>query len=205
MLKEKEKNKFVTVYSCACIAFLVSAFIYNLVLPFCWGNNPFDTYGTISLLCEHRKPYFWAWAFLVGGGYFLNFRYMYSKFGYKSKLLDFSNIMMVLGVLGVALSLDHSIQTWNAKRIIHWATTILYIVFIGVSLLVFFIANIKRDKVFIKLTAVCAGIVLLLALWFLVLGRSGMMEIVPNALVMIFIFVINFTPAVKLGKKGVNQ
>lgn len=180
-----------------CTAFLGAGMIINWVLPFCWGNNPFDTYGTLSLLCEHRKGWFWLWSVLVYGGSFLNMRYMYKKFDCKSKLLDVLNALMLISAAGVALSLDHSIETWNAKRIIHWIVTITLIVFLGASLLVFVLKNIKKQKAFIVLTAAVVAIIGVVALWFLVIGRSGMMEIVPNTLVMIFLFVVNFTPAVK--------
>ena len=38
-----------------CIITLIISFVYGLVLPFCWGNNPASELGTLSLLCEDRK------------------------------------------------------------------------------------------------------------------------------------------------------
>ena len=42
-----------------CIGALVCAFVYGLILPFCWGNNPASEFGTLSLLWENRKIFFW--------------------------------------------------------------------------------------------------------------------------------------------------
>ena len=42
-----------------CLVVLLAALVYGLVLPFCWGNDPADTHGTLSLLCEKRVGWFW--------------------------------------------------------------------------------------------------------------------------------------------------
>ena len=48
-----------------CIITLIISFVYGLVLPFCWGNNPASELGTLSLLCENRKIWFWLWSIMM--------------------------------------------------------------------------------------------------------------------------------------------
>ena len=191
------ENSKKTMIKVLCVAFLFAGLIYNWILPFCWGNNPFDAHGTLSLLCEHRKPYFWLWIVLVYGGALMNLRYLYKKYSCKSRLLDAANILMVISAVGIALTLDHSIENWNAKRVVHWIVTITLIVFLALSLLIFCLKKIKKQKAFIVLTAVLIAIVGFVAMWFLFLGKSAMMEVIPSTMVLILLFVVNFTPAVK--------
>lgn len=186
MLKD---NKVVKVL---CLVFLVSGFIYGLVLPFCWGNNPFDPLGTLSLLCEHRKIYFWLWIILGGGGLFLNINYMYDKFGKAGKFIKALPVIAVIFAVTIALTLDHSIANWNPKRIVHWVSTGGYVAFLFMSLAFYAIKNLKTAKIFRVILAAVFVIFLTFLVWFLAFGKSGMLEIVPYALLQIFLLVINF-------------
>lgn len=176
---------------------LICAFVYGLILPFCWGNNPLEPHGTLSLLCENRKAFFWAWALLTGLGSLLNVQYMYQKLGFKKKYLDVLNILAFISIITIALTLGHSIQDWNPKRVAHWIATGGYIAFLVASMLLYFLSNIKRQKLFAVLSVCIAAILGLFVVLFAVIGKSGIMEIIPNALLQIMLFVVNFTPIVK--------
>lgn len=183
-----------------CIAILAAAFVYGLVLPLCWGNNPLSPTGTLSLLCEDRKIYFWLWGILTCGSIALNTQYMYKKFSYKNRLFDAFCIMSVVSVCLVALTLGHSIEDWNPKRIAHWIATGMYIVFTIAPVLLFFLVNIKKYKGFV-LYAVCTVLIFSTFVFiFAFVGKSALMEMVPVALLQIFLFVMNFTPFVKVCK-----
>lgn len=193
-----EKSK---IFAPFCIGAIAVAFVYGLVLPFCWGNNPLSETGTLSLLCEHRQGYFWLWGILTCGSIALNTEYMYKKFMYKNKLFDVLCIMSVVSVCLVALTLDHSIADWNPKRIAHWVATGMYIVFTLAPILLFFIVNIKRFRYFGILTACTLLIFGTFVFIFAVIGKSALMEMVPIALIEVFLFIINFTPAVRVEEK----
>lgn len=183
-----------------CIAFLAAAFVYGAVLPFCWGNNPLDPNGTLSLLCEDRKPFFWLWAVLTGGCFMFNVQHLYMKFKYKNRVLDALLILSVLGMFAISATLGHSLEDWNPKRIAHWAGTVMYIVCIAAAVLLFFLLNLKI-KGFKLLTGLVGLMILGLAVWFFVFGKSGLMEIVPILGVEILLFVVNFTPLVKASEQ----
>lgn len=180
-----------------CITVLFCAFVYGLALPFFWGNNPASELGTLSLLCEDRKLYFWLWGILMSGGLILNTQYMFRKFSYKNKFL---NVLCVLGFVGmccIALTLGHSIEDWNPKRLAHWIATGFFIVFTLAPIALFFILNIKKYKSFKALT-VCTFLILsTFIILFAVVGKSAIMEMVPLALMQIFLFIVNFTPLIK--------
>ena len=180
-----------------CMTLLICAFVYGLILPFCWGNNPLEPNGTLSLLCETRKAFFWFWALMTGLGSVLNVQYMYHKLGSKKKYLDVLNVLAFISIITIALTLGHSINDWNPKRLAHWIATGGYIVFLVASMLLYFLSNIKRQKLFAVLSACIAAILALFLVLFAVIGKSGVMEIVPNALLQIMLFVVNFTPAAK--------
>ena len=199
-MKENTNSKALKTF---CIGALFCAFVYGLALPFFWGNNPASELGTLSLLCEtaERKPYFWLWGILTSGSILLNTGYMYNKFGIRSKFLN------ILGVLGfvcmalVALTLGHSIEDWNPKRIAHWVATGAFIVFTIASVALFFIINRKKHPKFNMLTACTFLILGTFVVIFAVVGKSALMEMIPLALIEIFLFAVNFTPWVKVQKE----
>jgi len=194
IIKKISSNKYV------CISFFALALIYGIVLPFCWGNDPSTMYGTLSLLCENHIPFFWIWAVLTGGCFLFNTEYMYMKFGYKNRLLDAFLLLSVIGMFIIAATLGHSIENWNPKRVLHWTGTIMYILFIAAAILLFFLLNLKI-KGFKALAVIMAVVFAGIAVWFIILGRSGYMEMVPVAAVEILLFVVNFTPLIKAREK----
>lgn len=184
-----------------CISVLLCAFVYGLALPFFWGNNPASPSGTLSLLCEDRKLYFWFWGMLTSGGILINTQYMYKKFSFKSKFFDALCVLGLLSMAVVALTLGHSIDSWNPKRVAHWVATGLFIIFTVASIALFFVVNRKKYKNF-NVLALCTFLIFGTFIFiFAVMGKSAIMEIVPLALFEIFLFVVNFTPAVKVEKK----
>lgn len=192
-----KKNNY---FSQFCAVLLGVAFVYGLVLPFMWGNDPLSETGTLSLLCEDRKIFFWIWGILTCGSIALNTKYIYNRFSYKNKLFDAMCILSVISVCLVALTLGHSIEDWNPKRICHWVATGMYIAFTAAPLLLYFLVNLKKQKYF----GVLAGCVLFIlgtfVFIFAVIGKSALMEMVPIALIEIFLFVLNFTPLGRVDK-----
>ncbi len=180
------------------IPLLICSFVYGLALPFFWGNNPASETGTLSLLCEDRKAWFWLWAVLIGGGIILNIQYMYRKFSYKNKLFDAMCILAAVSVCGIALTLGHSIEDWNPKRLLHWIATGLFIAFLIAPIALFFIANRKKHKTFPMLTVCTFVILATFAVIFATVGKSALMEMIPVAMMQIMLFVVNFTSAVKV-------
>lgn len=184
-----------------CITVLLAAFVYGLVLPLSWGNNPVSPLGTLSLLCENRKIYFWIWGILTSGGILINTQYMYKKFSYKNKFFDILCVLGFVSMCAVAITLGHSIDSWNPKRLAHWIATGMFIAFTVASIAFFFIVNRKKYKGFDILT-LCTFLILgSFIVIFATVGKSALMEMVPLSLIEIFLFVINFTPAVKVEKK----
>lgn len=180
-----------------CIITLIISFVYGLVLPFCWGNNPASELGTLSLLCEDRKIWFWLWGILISGGIIMNTQYMYRKFSFRSKFYDILCALGFISVCVVALTLGHSIEDWNPKRIAHWVATGIFIVFTLAPIVLFFIRNRKNHPQFNKLTLCAFMILATFLVIFIGVGKSALMEMIPIALMQIFLFVINFTPVVK--------
>lgn len=184
-----------------CLTVLGCAFVYGLALPFFWDNNPASELGTLSLLCEDRKLWFWAWGVLTSGGILINTQYMYNKFGMKNKFL---NVLCILGFLGmclVALTLGHSIADWNPKRIAHWVATGFFIAATVASIALFFIINRKKHPRFNMLTACTFAILGTFVVIFATVGKSALMEMIPLALIEAFLFAVNFTPWIKVQEK----
>ena len=180
-----------------CIGLLAVAFVYGLILPFCWGNNPASELGTLSLLCEDRKLFFWIWGILTSGSIIANTQYMYGKFSYKSKFYDTLCVLAFISMALIALTLGHSIEDWNPKRIAHWVSTGVFIALTVAPILLFFIKNRKAHKQFTALALCTVGILMTFVVIFAVVGKSSLMEMIPIALIEIFLFVVNFTSAVK--------
>lgn len=175
-----------------CIALLALAFVYGIALPFFWGNDPTSPTGTLSLLCEDRKLYFWLWGILSSLSVILNIQYMYKKFGYKNKLLNFSCILSFLNVCLIAITLGHPIDSWNPKRVVHWIATGMFVVFTFIPVEAFFILNFKKYKHFKLLTFCALSIILTFVGIFVFVGKSGLMEMIPLAMLQVFLFIVNF-------------
>lgn len=188
-----------------CLSILIPAFIYGLALPFFWGNNPASELGTLSLLCEapEKKIFFWLWGILTSGSIIANTQYLYKSYNIKSKVSNFFCVLSFIGVCVVALTLGHSIEDWNPKRIAHWVATGLFIAFIVIPLLFPFITHRKENKNFITF-AICTVCVLMsFVVIFVGVGKSALMEMIPIALIEIFLFIVNFTKVFKNEKDGV--
>ena len=176
-----------------CLGLLAAAFIYGLVLPFCWGNNPASAYGTLSLLCEHRVGWFWVWALLTGGSIALNLSRACATHGCRSRIPEISILISLFGMLLTAATLNHSIESWNPKRVAHWIGAIAYAAFLLIAVSSFYLACAKRHPRLWILLAFAAGAGLAVLVQLLVFGRNGYMEILPIALVEIELVVMNFT------------
>ena len=183
-----------------CIAILAVGFVYGLALPFFWGNNPASELGTLSLLCEDRKIWFWVWGILVVGGININTQYMYKKFNYSSRFMNVLCILSFISICLVALTLGHSIADWNPKRLLHWIATGLFIALCMASVVLFFILNIKKHKHFAILTGCTVAILLTFVVIFVGVGKSALMEMIPLAMLQVMLFVVNFTPLIKATK-----
>ena len=184
-----------------CIGLLFCAFVYGLALPFFWGNNPASELGTLSLLCEDRKAWFWIWGLLTSGSIYVNSLYMFTKFGIKSKLCEILGAMGVVSIAVVALTLGHSIEDWNPKRIAHWIATGIFIAFTIASIALYFIINRKKNGSFRLLTLCVFGILATFLVIFIAVGKSALMEMIPLAMMEVFLFTVNCTPAVKAQTK----
>ncbi|MDO4380894.1 MAG: hypothetical protein Q4D20_08480 [Clostridia bacterium] len=180
-----------------CMFFLIAGFVYGLVLPWCWGNNPFDEFGTLSILCEDRKFFFWIWVVLVGGAYFFNTNFAFRKFKDESRFLRVLSVLTFVACCAIALSLKHDVHSWNPKRIVHWIATGLYIACVALSVFVFLMRNRKKFKGFNALAILTVLLVATIPVWLLTIGKSAMMEMIPNAFFQIMLFVLNFVLPVK--------
>lgn len=122
---------------------------------------------------------------------------MYRKFSYKNKFYNILCVLAFISMALIALTLGHSIEDWNPKRIAHWVATGLFIAFTVVPLLLPFIKHRKENKNFI-IFAVCTVMILMsFVVIFVFIGKSALMEMIPIALIEIFLFIVNFTKAVK--------
>lgn len=180
-----------------CMFFLIAGFVYGLVLPWCWGNNPFDEFGTLSILCEDRKFFFWIWVVLVGGAYLLNTIFAFRKFKDESRFLRILSVLTFIACCAIALSLKHDVHSWNPKRIVHWIATGLYIACVALSVFIFLMRNRKKFKGFNILAILTVLLVATIPVWLLTIGKSAMMEMIPNAFFQIMLFVLNFVLPVK--------
>ncbi len=187
MIKNKSINKKV------CLIWLIAAFVYGIVLPYCWGNDPWDPLGTLSILCAAHKPFFWGWVFLCGGANVLNINYMYKRYGYDNKLLKVLSVVSFLAACGIAATLGHPVDSWNPKRIAHWVVTGLYVAGLAVCIGFFGLLNAKKNKRYLAVFFCVIFIVLVFVGWLLIIGKSGVHEIVSYALLQIMLFLLNFT------------
>ena len=180
-----------------CLLFLIAGLIYGNGILFCFGNNPASPLGTLSILCEDRKYLFWIWALFVAGGYFLNAHYAYRKFGERAVWLRALCVIALLACCGVGLTLKHDVTTWNPKRIAHWIASGIYMAALGLSILAFLLKNAKKYKGFWGMAALVFLSIAMLAAWLLILGKSGLMEMIPNSLLTILLLYLNFLMPVR--------
>lgn len=176
-----------------CLVWLIAAFVYGSILPFCWGNDPLDPLGTLSILCAAHKPFFWLWVLLCGGANLININYMYKRYDYDNKALKILSVVTFLAACGIAATLGHPVDSWNLKRIIHWVVTGLYVAGLGVCIGFFGLMNKKKNKQYLAVFFCVILIVVIFVAWLLIIGKSGIHEMVSYALLQILLFLLNFT------------
>lgn len=93
---------------------------------------------------------------------------------------------------GIGLSLKHDVTTWNPKRVAHWISTGVYMATLGLTLFLFLMKNAKRYEGFTAMAVTVAVIAALIVLWLLLIGKSGLMEMVPNTLLEMLLLYLNF-------------
>ena len=175
-----------------CLAFLIVGIVFGNGMMFLFGNDPSQPLGTISLLCEDRKYLFWLWALFVVGGYYLNTLYAFRRYEERSRALRILSVIAVLAACGIGLSLKHDVTTWNPKRVAHWISTGLYMATLGLTLFLFLLKNAKRYRGFAAMAVTVAAIAAVIVLWLLLLGKSGLMEMIPNTLLEMLLLYLNF-------------
>lgn len=187
MIKEKTFHKYL------CLGWLIAAFIYGIALPFFWGNDPMDPLGTLSVLCGTHKPFFWLWVLVCCGGNFMNTNYMYKRYRCDKKWLFALSVVALLSACVVALTLGHSVADWNPKRIAHWVSTGFYVGALALSIALFGLLRMKENKRFAVIPAAAVVILLIFVLWLVLIGKSGVNEMIPYALLQLLLFFVNYT------------
>lgn len=187
MMKSKKSFEII------CKLILPIAFVYGLILPFCWHNNVLDPMGTLSLLCEDRKLFFWLWGILGSGGIVLNSIYLYKSCSCTSRLIRLMSLLSFVGMCAIAATLGHSIADWNPKRVLHWIATGVFIVLTFLPLFLCFVTKRREYKSFGKFAVVVLLILACFAVIFIVVGKCALMEMVPMALMQLFLFLLNHT------------
>lgn len=189
-----------------CLLLLLAALIYGLVLPFCWGNDPAEVHGTLSLLCENHIPAFWVWTVLTGGAFTLNLLLCYDRYDDRRKILRFAIALSMLGMILTAATLNHSIENWNPKRILHWIGAMLYAAGLAAAFLLFYLRQVRQNRCFLLFFGVSVALLSGVVVQLLVFDRNGYMEIIPIAAFELELLLLNFTNvAVPSAKRQVRR
>ena len=178
-----------------CLLLLLAALVYGLVLPFCWGNDPAEVHGTLSLLCENHIPAFWVWTVLTGGAFTLNLLLCYDRYDDRRKILRVALALSMLGMLLTAATLNHSIENWNPKRILHWIGAVLYAAGLAAAFLLFYLRQVRQNRRFLLFLGVSVALLSGVVVQLLVFDRNGYMEIIPIAAFEMELLLLNFTNA----------
>jgi hypothetical protein len=78
----------------------------------------------------------------------------------------------------------------------------IFIAFTVASIALYFIINRKKNKIFNYLTVGIFGILATFLVIFIGVGKSALMEMIPLAMLEAYLFVINFTPLIKVSDKA---
>ncbi len=165
---------------------LFAGFVYGLLLPFFLGQQScIGAWNNFASL-RGQKAFFWLWAVFTAGSVIVNVQYMYKKFSFNNKLLNTLCVLGLFSMVVVALTLGHSIDSRNPKRLAQRIATGLFIAFVVASMVLFFFLERKKHNSF-KILMLCVFLVLASFLViFAVVGKSAVMEMVPIALLQIF-------------------
>ncbi len=184
-------------YRAFALLLLPAAFVYGLVLPFCWGNNPAEVHGTLSLLCENHIPAFWIWTLLTGGAFTTNLLLVYDRFGETRRLPRICLFLSMLGMALTAATLNHSIENWNPKRVLHWLGAILYAAGLAAAFLLFYFKQMRSVRRLIPFVVVSVLLLVSVLVQLLIFDRNGYMEIIPIAAYELELFLLNYTGLVR--------
>lgn len=175
-----------------CLTTLTASFVYITVYGF-FAEDPFSPDGTASIIGLEHPVLFFFWGLLTAVSVFLNFKYMFDRYGYKNKLCHFMvDAAPILIMLTVCVK-SHSGDDWPINKIIHWAAALLFALFVISATFIFFVSHARRSGRF-AVSAAIFGVISVAALsWLVVVDKNGIIESVPYWAAYILMFLANFT------------
>ena len=133
----------------------------------------------------------WIWCTVISLGFALTTKSMSRAIGCKNRLLDTMGWLSVLGGMAVCITLNHSIENWNPKRVCHWIGTFFFGVCLVCEILLFLFLNRKKDKKLVGFMIVLLVAVVMVFVCFGIFGKNGYIEMIPIAFYQIFSVILN--------------
>lgn len=177
---------------------LLAGFIYTIFFAFI--EDPRLPEGMASVIGLEHPVLFFFWNLITGLAFFYNSKAMYRTYGYKSKM---GNIFIWSAI--VCLAIINFIPTTSqpgAQKVLHFAGVVGYISANACTLIWFFFMQRKRFRGFSFMCALTVLMSISILICFLVIGKSGLLEIIPMWMCYVFLFCLNCTKMFKRKKPG---
>ncbi len=152
---------------------------------------------TASMIGLMRPWHFRGWGVFASATIFMNTMYTYRKYNYNSRL------GVILGSIGSAAiyltincpSMGDDDKDFSIPRCsVHWAGALLFAVCCAAPLIIFLFSKAKKEKGrFLGALLVFGGLLLLMLVLLITVGKSAVIENIPMIAAYALLFILNFT------------
>ena len=184
----KELTKANTVFN---LITLISGFVFVTVYGFLMDPIKY----TASMMGLYFPWLFKLWCVFSGISVFTNTLYMYRKNNYENSAgvicasIGCAALFVTVNVPSAGEDLIMTLQCLS-----HWSTALIFAVLGAAGVVIFLVHKCReKDKKYIIMTAVFVGILALMLVLLVVVGKSALIENLPMWAAYIVLFLVNFT------------
>lgn len=163
----------------------------------CWYlgfGDPTTASGALSTIGLRHPLLFSIWGVLTACALLLNIARMYWRFRYKNR---YSIYLLGLGLVSMAITLLVPFNAHNMfQYLLHCYGAISYIIYNAVAMIILFVKFYRKPSL-LFLAGLTTTVLLTTLGLFLVLGESGILEVVPMAFSFIVLLFVNETKLIQ--------
>lgn len=193
---EKQTNAMTVTAAVLLVAGCVFVVVYGFL-----GEEPFINkvkFVTASMIGLEFPWLFRVWGVLGSASVFINTLYCYRKYGYNSRA---GLIAGSIGAFAIFITIncpsvgsDPAPYFPRPRMLGHWAGALIFAVGCAAPVVIFLFSAAKRFKGRFAVTAVVfAGLLLVMLVLLITVGKSAIIENIPMVAAYILLFLFNFT------------
>lgn len=151
---------------------------------------------TASVIAMYYKELYYLWVLFTIVALFLNIRYMYRRYDYKSKIGSASLYASFVCIM-MTIVVPHAES--GILKLIHWSSALGFGVFCAATIILFLVNKSKANKRFLYTLFFFIFVLALMLVLLILFKENGAIETLPIWCTYLILFLANFTGIYKKG------